>query len=82
MKGTIAVSQELGNVRQALEKEGYRVVDLEEEGDGAEIMIISGLNKDMAGIETIARDVPIIDASGRQAEEILHDVEKRLTIKG
>ncbi len=81
MKGTVAVSQDLTNVRDALERDGYRVIDLDEKGMEADLIIMSGMKRDILGIQDIRVDVPVIDASGRQAEEILYDVEKRMNLK-
>ncbi|MGE5575586.1 MAG: YkuS family protein [Syntrophothermus sp.] len=72
----IAVSNELGNIRQMLKDEGYVVIGPEEGMEDVEAVIISGVDKDLLGIEDRVTNAPVINADGRQPEEILYQLRK------
>lgn len=75
---TIAVEEGLsGTIKKALEKEGYTVV---KPGNGGKVdaTILTGMDGNVMGMQDIAGNSMVIDASGRTAEQILSDLEQRL----
>ncbi|HHV62987.1 MAG TPA: YkuS family protein [Firmicutes bacterium] len=80
-KGTIAVSASLGNIRAALKNAGYDVVDIEEAMGQADAMVISGIDTDMSGVQAISTEVPVLDATGKSADDIVAEVETRMRLR-
>ena len=79
-KHVVAVEDGLTNVKQALMEEGYRVIDLDDGLQRAEAYVITGMDEDVSGVEEIVVDGYIVDATGRQAEEIIYDLEKHFRL--
>jgi predicted CoA-binding protein len=71
---TVAVEDSLTPIRQYLQEKGYEVVSLRP-GHKADAAVISGGDKDVMGIQTVAQDVPVIDARGMRPEEVLQALE-------
>lgn len=81
-KGLVAVATELGNVRTALEREGFTVVDLEgTDLKDVNAVIVSGVSDDVMGIQDTETNAPVITADGRAADEILSDVKHRISLQ-
>lgn len=80
MNGVVAVEDGLSNVREALEREGYRVVGMKD-FKRADAIVISGMDEDMSGVETVQVDAPVINAEGRQTEEIVGEVGRHIRLK-
>jgi hypothetical protein len=78
---TIAVEDGLDNIREMLEDEGYRVVDLEEQAKNIDAVVLTGMDDDLMGIANMDTEGFVIDASGRQPEEILYDLEKHFRMQ-
>lgn len=75
----VAVATELGNVRAELEAQGFIVVDL----GGTDLkqvdaVVVSGVSENFTGIQKVETTAPVIDASGRSAEEVASDVAERI----
>lgn len=81
MKGIIAVSEGLGDIREMLEEEGYQVVDLEEGLGDVDMVITSGIDRNMSGVDLISTDVPVLDATGRRPDEVLENVRRSLELQ-
>jgi hypothetical protein len=78
----IGVDKELRPVGNYLRDEGFEVeeldtVDPELHGD-FDAIVISGLERDMFGIQDTATKVPIIDATGMTPDEVLDEVKSRI----
>ncbi len=80
MAGTIAVDDKLGNVRQALENEGYNVTSLEEGLHKAAVVVVSSMDDDLLGDQSITTKAPVIQAAGLTAEQVINEVEKAMQI--
>lgn len=81
-KRLVAVASELGNVRSLLEHEGFDVVDLAGTNlKDVNAVIVSSVSDDVMGIQTVETTAPVITANGRSADEILKDLEHRLTLQ-
>lgn len=74
----IAVEESLsGTLKSALEREGYTVVRPGTAGR-VDATVITGMDRNVMGMQDIAGGPVIIDASGKTAEEILKDLKERL----
>lgn len=77
MQGIIAVEQNLTSLTDRLELEGYEVVNL----DAADLatvdaVVISGADNNLMNMQDIVTDVPVINASGKTAEDILNELTR------
>jgi hypothetical protein len=78
---TVAVEDGLDNIREMLEDEGYRVVELDEQSKKADAIVLTGMDEDLMGIADMETEGFVVDASGRQPEEILYDLEKHFRVQ-
>ncbi|BCB02292.1 YkuS family protein [Bacillus sp. KH172YL63] len=76
----IGVEQSLQNVVQALREKGHDVVELKQESDanGCDCCIVTGMDSNVMGIQNVATQGPVIEASGLSADQICQQVESRL----
>lgn len=81
MQKIIALEDGVQNLKPWLEEEGYQVVDLDPNEKSADAYIISGLDENLTGDMTRIGEGFLINARGRQPEEILYDLEKHFTLK-
>jgi len=78
MKKVIAVEESLlDNIKEAAESQGYTVVKPENAGN-VDALVISGMDDNVMGMQDIAVKSPVIDASGKTADQILDELERRL----
>lgn len=77
----IAVEKGLSNIEQMLKEEGYDVGDVDDLGSYADAVIITGMDEDVAGYANILTDGIVVDASGRQPEEVLYEIERNFRLK-
>ena len=75
----IGVEQSLTNVVQALREQGHEVVELKQESDanGCDCCIVTGMDTNVMGIQNVATQGPVIEASGLSADQICQEVESR-----
>lgn len=64
-----------------LEEEGYQVIDLDSNKKSADAYIISGLDENLTGDMSRIGEGFLINARGRQPEEILYDLKKHFELK-
>lgn len=76
MKDTIAVDDKLGNVKRALEAEGYQIKGLTDGLQGVMAVVVSGLDDNFLGHQDIKTEAPVIDASGRDVADIVAIVNR------
>lgn len=77
----VAVSDELTPIRQMLEDRGYEVVPVTDRAyTEADAIVITGMTRNVAGMEDIRTKAPVIDATGQDAEEVVRHLEERLTL--
>ncbi|KUP09138.1 hypothetical protein Q73_00810 [Bacillus coahuilensis m2-6] len=76
----IGVEQSLTNVAEALRSKGHQVIDLKQEADatGCDCCVITGGDANMMGIQNVATQGPVIEATGMSADEVCQCVEDRL----
>ncbi|MGM0866152.1 MAG: YkuS family protein [Bacillota bacterium] len=76
----IGVEQSLQNVVQALREKGHDVVELKQETDanGCDCCVVTGIDSNVMGIQNVATQGSVIEASGLSADEVCQQVESRL----
>ncbi|MGI6566108.1 MAG: YkuS family protein [Firmicutes bacterium] len=77
----IAVDGQMAGVKRALEESGYQVQDLSRGLDQAAAVIVSGLDRNLLGVQGIVTEAPVIDAAGRDIDEIVADVRRVVELK-
>ncbi|MEN6414031.1 MAG: YkuS family protein [Veillonellales bacterium] len=77
MQGIIAVERNLSKLMEALETEGYDVVDLDHVNmDTVDAVIVSGADINLMNMQDIHTNVPVIHAAGKSSDEILEELER------
>ncbi|NPV26805.1 MAG: YkuS family protein [Firmicutes bacterium] len=75
----IAVEDSLTNIKHALEQEGYQTVDLTKAKIAqAQAIVVSGRDSNVMQMEDLVNSVPVIDAKGKTADEVLRQLSSRL----
>ncbi|HOB90697.1 MAG: YkuS family protein [Bacillota bacterium] len=78
----IGVDRELLPVRDFLRNAGYEVAELDmadsEAIRGFDAVVVSGLRRNMLGIQDTTNQVPIIDAAGMTPREVLNEVRLKI----
>jgi hypothetical protein len=77
----IGVEQSLTNVQAALRAKGYDIVELKQESDaqGLDCCVITGLDKDVLGIQNASTQGSVIAAHGLTADEVCQQVDEKLS---
>ncbi|XJZ25798.1 YkuS family protein [Bacillota bacterium Lsc_1132] len=77
----IGVEESLTNVQQALREKGYDVVELKQGSDAqdCECCVVTGLDSNVMGMQDTMTKGSVIDANGLTADEVLQEVESRLS---
>lgn len=78
MRYTVAVEDGLTNVKQALKENGFKVVDLSQNIANPVAIIVSGMEENFLGMETIVNEVPVINCTSMTAEQVVSEVQKRI----
>jgi len=77
MNGIIAVEKNLANIIDALENEGYEVVNLENSDlNSVDAVVVSGADTNLMNMQDTLTEVPVISASGKTADEIIKELER------
>ena len=74
----VALDDKLGYLRDRLAREGFRVIGLTDGLDRADAVVISGMNQDLTGAQDIKTDASVINADGKQPEEVIAAIKDRL----
>lgn len=76
----IGVEQSLTNVKDALRAKGYDIVELKQESDARDLdcCVITGLDKDVMGIQNTSNKGSIIEANGLTADEVCQQVDEKM----
>ncbi|MGE5606521.1 MAG: YkuS family protein [Bacteroidota bacterium] len=81
MQRVVALEDGVQNLKPHLEEEGYQVIDLDQNTKSADAYIISGMDENLTGDMTRIGEGFVINARGRQPEEILYDLEKHFNLQ-
>lgn len=75
----VAVQEGLEHVKQALRSEGFEITRLTPgHMSGVDAAVVTGMSSNFMGIhDTDGNKFPVIDASGKTAEEIVQQVRER-----
>ncbi|MCL6548217.1 MAG: YkuS family protein [Alicyclobacillus sp.] len=78
---TVAVEQGLQPVKEYLEQQGCRCVEMNgnETGAsalGASVMVITGGDKNFMGMQDIQSDIPVVSAEGLTPEEVYQRIKR------
>jgi hypothetical protein len=75
----VAVQEGLEHVKQALRGEGFEITRLTPgRMSGVDAAVVTGMSSNIMGIQdTDGNPFPVIDASGKTAEEIVQQVRER-----
>ncbi|CAM3428138.1 YkuS family protein [Marinicrinis lubricantis] len=75
----IAVEPSLSNVKQALQQNGYDVVDMQADSmQSCDCCVISGQDKNMMGMGDVQTQASVINAEGMSAEDVVQQVQQRI----
>lgn len=66
----IAVEPTLSQVKQYLQAQGLDVSDLNQQATNADVIVISGQDKNVLGMEDATTKASVINAEGLTAEEV------------
>jgi len=79
---TIALEGGLGHIKNALQQAGFNTVDMtmnESSWQNADMIMVTGQNVNLMGIQDTATKVPVIDVRGLSADECLEIAKQRLS---
>lgn len=77
IQGIVAVEQNLSNVIDLLEMEGYEVVDLDRASlDAVDAVVVSGADLNLLGMQDTFTEVPVISAAGKTPQEVLDELDR------
>lgn len=74
-KRTVAVDDSLSPILDNLRRNGYLTVKTG--AQDVDAIIINGIDDNFMGMENIKQDVPIINAQGKTAEQVLRELEQK-----
>jgi len=77
MQGIVAVEKNLSTIADVLETEGYDVVSLDGQNlESVDAIVISGADSNLMNMQDTVTNVPVINAAGKTADEILEELER------
>jgi hypothetical protein len=76
----VAVESNLTNVDQALQSGGFQTVGLEDSSlNDVSAIVVSGQDKNFLGMQDTSRKIPVINAEGLSAEDVVHQVKNHIS---
>ncbi|MDD4237747.1 MAG: YkuS family protein [Desulfotomaculaceae bacterium] len=75
--GIIAVKDGLSNIKDALERVGYKVAS-PDDGGKIDATIVTGMNDNMMGIQDIKEKPIVLDATGKTENQIIDELRSRI----
>ena len=76
MRPLVVVDDKVAYIKKALADSGYHVQDLSQGWDNASAIVVSGMDENFLGRHDIVARAPVIEATGRDLEQILADVNR------
>ncbi len=78
MRRIVAVEDGLSQVKEALENEGFKAVDLSQNFVDPVAIVVTGMDQDFLGMETVTNEVPVINCSSLTANEVVQQIKNRI----
>ncbi len=78
---TVAVEDGLTPVKEYLESQGCQVVNIENgeaKPSGASVIVVTGMDKNLMGMQSIQQNIPVISAEGLSPEDVYNRVRSHL----
>jgi hypothetical protein len=76
----VAVESNLTNVDQALQSGGFQTVGLEDSSlNDVSAIVVSGQDKNFLGMQDTSRKIPVINAEGLSAEDVVNQVKNHIS---
>lgn len=75
--GTIAIERGLEPIKEALERRGYRTVDLDGNLREVEAVVVRGTDHNLLNRQDILTKAPVVEAAGLTPEKVVAEVERR-----
>jgi hypothetical protein len=80
MKRIIALDDSLSPIRDYLVDKGYQVVDIHDSNfDNVSAVIVNSIDDNFMGIQDTMTKAPVIEATGLTPEQIVSELENRIT---
>ncbi|VBB07502.1 Hypothetical protein LUCI_2751 [Lucifera butyrica] len=77
LQGIVAVEKSLSRLFDTLETQGYEVISLDKANlDDVDAVVVSGSDINLMNIQDTLTDVPVINAAGKSADEILDELDR------
>jgi hypothetical protein len=77
MERTIAVEEGLKTLKNLLESKGYQVVGLKTNLP-VDAAVVTGMDNNLMNQQNLVYEVPVINAAGRGAAEVVAELERKL----
>ncbi|QNO15017.1 YkuS family protein [Alkalicella caledoniensis] len=74
----IAVEDGLDKFKEGLEKAGYKTVDLSQNFVNPIAIVVSGMDDNLMGMETITNEIPVINCEGMSVEQVVREIKNRM----
>lgn len=74
----IAVEDGLDKFKEGLEKAGYKTVDLSQNFVNPIAIVVSGMDDNFMGMETITNEIPVINCEGMSVEQVVREIKNRM----
>ncbi len=77
MERTIAVEEGLTSLKNLLEEKGFQVVGLKTSLP-VDAAVVTGMDNNLMNQQNLVYEVPVVNASGRSAAEVVAELESKL----
>lgn len=78
MRNIVAVEDGLTDVKQALENAGFKTVNLSQNITNPVAVVVTGIDENFLGMQTVTNEVPVIDCRALTAEQVVEEVQRRI----
>ena len=77
MNTVIALDQGLTPVKNYLSEQGCKIINIDQaKHQRVDAVVLSGMEKDLLGMEDVIVDAPVFSAEGMTPEEIWRDIQQ------
>ncbi|WP_066634164.1 YkuS family protein [Desulfolucanica intricata] len=74
-KKTVAVEDGLTEIKETLQKEGYKVVT-PSQAQSAAVIVTTGLDNNVMNMQDITTKAPVVNASGKTTQEVFKEIKQ------